>query len=216
MVLNIGITCCNKNLKKTIFNNGILQNSITLYRLLIKLKYKPFWILNGNDKFEKYFNDEKSLLINDINNTNCDLIILFGTEINKIFDIPTIYYHCGNRYYTDLNNLKYDLYKYNDVKYIRIDNIFYVPQHINLKEYFMTYGKCEKSNCVPHIYEPFFKKIEDTSYRNKKLDIYICEPNLHIIKNSIIPMCIINKFLENKKIIRSIFVKNKLINLITK
>ncbi len=189
------------NLNKSIFSNGLRQNAYFIYTALKELGYKPFWIINDKIINFKPFIDEKYTLLNEVTCDNCDLIIIIGSNIRKIkYDIPIIAINLGHLYeelfsksYLEKNNIKLLQFTENKIK-----KTYTSPHYNHYSGLISEFNKTTDTEIFPYIWEPLFIKYNNyTNNKNTPLNIYICEPNINVTKNCIIPLMIINRLLKN-------------------
>lgn len=214
----IGITLGINSEYESVWVNGIKQNAIFLANCLNQIKGYEVWILDTSNKIEdltKVNWDSKKFPVkryNDVVN-QVDILITLGTSFPKqnMDDFKAIRktnrvikYMCGNNYVVDMERSIFtngkDMVSTWD---LGCDQVWYVPQQgYQNHHYYETIFRAPAMP-VPFIWDPMFleldKEIRIKSNKNlpdykphsqNKKRISVFEPNLNVVKFSMIPILI--------------------------
>ena len=210
-------------------------------------KINVTWIVSGDNyvenNMEKKDNLSKNVLKwNDFlsKSNQFDIILEIGQclsnynilqmkKINPHIKLVLIQY--GNTFILDIEQILFNKeYKYTHCNNSgHKDQVWYSPHHKNNKEYLKSIFNCEALVC-PYIWEPYnIKKpflLKD--YNESKMNIYIMEPNINIVKTSLIPICIVDRLwkknpncfnkcyvITNEKIQDTNYFKNNILKQLT-
>lgn len=195
----IGITLSFPIDMECFFTNGIRQNAVFFYDLLLNIgKYDLYFISDKkSEKVEKYFieNNYKYIYLDSISSVDLNIIISFTftlpisyLSLIKEKGIKNIFYNCGNFYISDSESCLFGNNKDNFVIYDRFkffDECWNIPQMENTNHYYLkTLLRCDKVIEVPYIWSPKLIDKKENMYikRKEKKSIAIFEPNLSIMK----------------------------------
>jgi len=220
--MKIGITLGLKDNKESIWTNGIKQNVLILVNLLKKSsKNYDVYILNTIDvdwsekpdylKDINVFNFKEKFM-------EMDLLIVMGAQVHdedlKKFkenkNKKVVYYKCGNNYILHVEETlfkKQEQYVHYGTHY---DEVWYIPQqHENNQGYYRTLYRTNTvvvpflwsnkylSSSIDEIEIGFkngnFKKDSKHVPHKEKKRIGVMEPNLNVIKYSLIPTMIVEE-----------------------
>tara|TARA_B000000475_G_scaffold166871_1_gene134317 strand:- start:1475 stop:2491 length:1017 start_codon:yes stop_codon:yes gene_type:complete len=177
----------------TNFDNGYNQNVVFFCRF-----------------FTKYFSEEHTIISCDRDNwdkniTNIDLIIQLTPFSKKLSEqvkkkypkCKNVFIEYGNKYYMSLEALLPTNYKstHSSIVY-NIDYVWICPDCEPTKYFYQSLFNASVS-IAPFIWKPdnltinpFIQKDYDKCH---KKDIYIIEPNINVLKQSLIPILIVNE-----------------------
>ncbi len=138
-----------------IFSNGIRQNVIFLYDLLVNIGYDVYLIIdnadidkcgetnfwNKGENKAKY----KYVAIGQLIHSNFHIVMQVGRELEMHIleflqdcGVKTVYYCCGNKYFIEAEQCLFrrqdnaDAYfQYNNSTYFHFSQVWLIPQHIN-------------------------------------------------------------------------------------
>lgn len=206
----IGVTFSCPDNAMGMFSNGIRQNALFFNELLVNIGYDvELIILEKNISLIKTLygiNSDKYKFstLNNIINSNYDLIIQFGMEIpeNVLIELKNkgtklVSYHCGNDYIYDTENALHGS-ENKEVQYSKLqpsifNQIWSIPQMTNSNKYY--WQTLYKSECieVPFIWSPLANEnyekdciiagLGDLKYKSKdKNNVAIFEPNMNVFK----------------------------------
>lgn len=217
-MIRIGITSLINN---SLFANGVNQNAIYLSRVLKEGGFVVD-IICGNEKtfneISEYEKEVNILNLGDSYSVKYDLIIQVGLTVSlnmsskwkqKNENVKFVGYECGNHYLINTERMLFDYTRTNSTLGARfqhdqtMDQIWSIPQMENTNYFFYKfYTGQDKVTVVPFIWEPFV--IEET-FRIREKSVYkprpikkcgVLEPNLSVMKNSILPAIILEKSQE--------------------
>lgn len=240
--IKIGITLGLKEPKESIWTNGIKQNVLMLYHLLKNSKKNyDIYILNIFDvDFSvkpNYLSDVKIDFYKNII-MDMDLVICMGGQIEdsilKEFrenkDKRVISYKCGNNYVLTMEEILFKEDTPSHYIETEIDEVWLIPQQEETNIGFYTTSHRADSIVVPFVWHPKFldgvKKSIDTSFESgtykkdsnyvvgkKKKNIGIMEPNLNIVKFSLIPSMVVEESYRTdigKEHINTLYITNSI------
>jgi mannosyltransferase OCH1-like enzyme len=234
----IGITFTVPNVAMDIFTNGIKQNVLYVYDLLKNIGYDVYFFVTDKDyeivKNANFWNipgKYKYIKMNDMCTQPMHLVIQMGFQLSgkEIFffkecGAKTVFYVCGNKYIIDGESCLYrpqDNYdfQYNEMRSIRFDEIWLIPQHTNsCTHYFKTLFRA-KTIEVPFIWSPFVmenyekelgKPIQYVN-RGVQKSIATFEPNLSLMKWSLPALLVCenaHRTLRDNSLIKYIYATN--------
>ena len=219
--LKIGITLGLKSNSESIWTNGIKQNVLMLVHLL-KNSNKKYEVSILNTFDIDFTNKPNYLKDVDIHFfyekfMEMDLIISMGAQVlnedlkkfRESGDKKVVSYKCGNNYVTIMEQILFN--ENNEPLFVEseIDELWYIPQQDEVNKGF--YKTLHRTNTVivPFVWHPKFLKrdkddIDESFKRVDKKDsnyvvgktkktIGIMEPNLNIVKFSLIPSMIVEE-----------------------
>ena len=195
----IGITLTLPSGEGCLFNNGLRQNALFFYKLLLNIgKYDVYFIIDKNSsEGEKYLDKMNYRYIKQesIIDSCFNIVITFGyflpTNICvwlKEKGIKQIFYNCGNFFIMDSESCLFSNEEAFYSMYTRFqyfDECWNIPQMENTNHYYLkTLLRCDKVIEVPFIWSPELIDNETNKYikRSESKSIAIFEPNLSIMK----------------------------------
>lgn len=238
--LKIGITLGLESNKESIWTNGVKQNVLMLTHLLKNSKNNyEVCILNIFDvdfsTKPDYLEDVNIYNFKD-KFMEMDLIISMGAQVSdedlKKFrssgDKKVVSYKCGNNYVTTMEQILFNQNNEPLFTEMEIDELWYVPQQDESNRGYYTTLHRTKAIVVPFIWHPKFidqsvesieKSFKDGSYKKDskyvvgktKKTIGIMEPNLNVVKFSLIPTMLVEESYRTdigKKHIESLYITN--------
>ena len=195
----IGITLSFPKDESGLFVNGIKQNALFFYKLLINIdKYDIYFIVDKKSiECETYLHEMKYKYIHYdyVQTENFNIIFSFGFWLSttsylvlKQIGTKNIFYNCGNLYISDSENCLFskkdeDFPIYNRFRYF--DECWNIPQMENTNHFYLkTLLRCDKIIEVPFIWSPELIDNEKNKYvkRSEPKSIAIFEPNISIMK----------------------------------
>ena len=229
--LNIGVTLAIWEQNFSIWSTGIRQNAIFLVDTLMNIdKYNVYIVNNGPVKIDDKLvvdwdtSKYKTVMMDDIKE-DLDLLIVLGSDIKhednvylKSKGCKIVLNNCGSQYVFDLENI----IKGEGKGYINLgmyDEIWTLPHHANTTYYYLEVLGRKKTRVAPFVWSPMFiDKIakglpNNAKYQpSDKLKRVSCfEPNINIIKYSMIPILITEKVYRNRpELIKHLYVTNSL------
>lgn len=213
--MNIGITITQEKPDDSIWTNGIKLNALILAKLLLSSnKNHNVYLINCTSNTESTAWDTSKYKMISLEEAKklVDLIIILGTALPDSYikefkeldeNRKVVAYKCGNHYILEMEKA---IFKENDpvsnpIWSQLIDEVWIIPQqeYHNL-HYFHTFFK-KPVRVVPFVWDPEhvqrvsdemvlsnkFKPVEYHNYDSKKR-ISVFEPNINIIKYSMIPI----------------------------
>ena len=195
----IGITLTFPSGEGCLFNNGLRQNALFFYKLLLNIgKYDVYFIVDKNSsEGEKYLDKMNYRYIKQesIIDSCFNIVITFGFCLPsnicvslKEKGIKQIFYNCGNFFICDSETCLfareesfYSMY----TRFQYFDECWNIPQMENTNHYYLkTLLRCNKVIEVPFIWSPELIDNETNKYikRSECKSIAIFEPNLSIMK----------------------------------
>jgi hypothetical protein len=195
----IGITLNFPKENAYLFCNGIKQNALFFYKLLVNIgKYDVYFIVDkkslenarGLQEMNcQYISSEN--IIGKVFNIVFSFDFLLSSEINTLLKengTKHIFYNCGNLYIVDSENCLYE--KKNDSynmyqRYNYYDECWNIPQMTNTNHFYLkTLLRCNIVKEVPFIWSPELIDYERNKYKKRSeiKSIAIFEPNMSIMK----------------------------------
>jgi hypothetical protein len=225
--MNIGIIITLSKEDETIFSNGIKLNALNLAKTLMEIPGYDVFIMDGNETvkdltkvswdYEKYKTVKYSKMKNEM-----DLIIMLGAALSDkdILNLKThnpklkvIKYQCGNNYVIDMERVLFGIDDNSGALWsYEHDETWLIPQqeYHNREYYEVTYRQnSEQVKVVPFIWDPeqlnrylgLTPNSELVYYKPKnnpsEKKIMVMEPNMNVVKYSMIPMLIGEKVLRD-------------------
>ncbi len=220
----IGITLGLQAENESIWVNGIKQNAIFLANALKQIGKHEVYILDTGNKLTDYTKvpwDHTKFPVKSYWECwkDIDILISLGTSFPKDHmdqfkayspNKRVIKYMCGNNYVIDMERALF-----NDSKELvstwdlGADEVWYVPQQGYQNHYYYQSIFRTTATPVPFVWDPMFLQ-EDFKLRvdlNKNLPIYtpskdkkkisVFEPNLNVVKFSMIPILIVEESFRN-------------------
>jgi len=235
----IGLTFTVPAVAMDIFTNGIKQNVLYVYDLLKNIGYDVYFFVTDKEyeivKTPNFWNvpgKYKYIKMSDICTTQpMHVIIQIGFQLSgkEIFffkqcGAKTVFYVCGNKYFIDGEACLYkpeDNYdfQYNEMRSIRFDEIWLIPQHTNsCTHYFKTLFRA-KTIEVPFIWSPYIMENYEKELgkpikyvnRGAQKSIATFEPNLSLMKWSLPPLLVCenaHRTLTDNSLIKFIYATN--------
>jgi len=195
----IGITLSFPKNQGSFFCNGIKQNALFFYKLLINIgKYDVYFIVDRKTVEEETCLAEMNyeyIHFEDIIAAKLNIIFSFDFTLPqnmclllKEMNIKHIFYNCGNLYILDSEVCLYENGEDKFSMYTRynyFDECWNIPQMKNTNHYYLkTLLRCNVVKEVPFIWSP--ELIDNNKYKYQKRSgsksIAIFEPNISIMK----------------------------------
>jgi len=195
----IGITLSFPKTKGDLFCNGIKQNAIFFYNLLVNIgKYDIYFIVDKNsvegESCLKEF-DYKYIQYENITEAGFNIMISFdfllplkNCLLLKNSETKHIFYNCGNLFIMDSESCLFET-KITDfsmyTRYNYFDEIWNIPQMTNTNHFYLkTLLRCNTVKEVPFIWSPELIDKEENKYKKRSgtKSIAIFEPNISIMK----------------------------------
>ncbi len=216
--MKIGITI---NVDHGLWGSGINQNAMYLAGVLEKSGNSVDLIHGKKEDFDyEKIGNFNYVYITDSFMVKYDVVIKLGLAIEqKWFDLWKIHnkklklvnYECGNSLFIDTETILFKKEKYDPsarkIKKATPDQIWSIPQMEEMCiDYYRYRNECDNATVVPFCWEPialdwYSKKTGIKTYTKRKLNrIGVCEPNLSLMKNSIYPTIIIDRFFKDYNI----------------
>jgi uncharacterized protein DUF2827 len=229
--LNIGVTVSLKE-DFSVWSNGIIQNSVYLYKTLVNSNNNYNVSLcncTGEEIPENIpWSDGINLVrLKDVMN-DLDLLIQIGaqvqdTDINFIKKNggKIVFYQCGSNY---VLNMEDTIFKDQDNSSISVnhytrlsDEIWMIPQNEEVNYHYFKAMHKTHTVVVPFLWDPIFLDLERKTLPNgaiyeaksgpKRLAVF--EPNMNIVKFFMYPLLIADRLdSENPELIKRIFLTN--------
>ena len=203
----IGITITFTSDEGCLFNNGLRQNALFFYKLLLNIgKYDVYFIIDKNSSEGTKYLDKmnyKYIKLESIIDACFNIVFAFGfflpTNICVLLKergIKQIFYNCGNFFISDSESCLFSKEEsfysmYNRTQFF--DECWNIPQMENTNHFYLkTLLRCDKVIEVPFIWSPELIDIETNKYvrRSESKSIAIFEPNLSIMKWCFPPLLI--------------------------
>lgn len=195
----IGITLTFPSDEGCLFNNGLRQNALFFYKLLLNIgKYDIFFIVDKNSSEGAKYLDKmnyKYIKQESIIDACFNIVFTFGfflptnmCVLLKERGIKQIFYNCGNFFIMDSESCLFSKEEqfysmYNRCQYF--DECWNIPQMENTNHFYLkTLLRCDKLIEVPFIWSPELIDYEKNKYvkRSESKSIAIFEPNISIMK----------------------------------
>jgi len=215
----IGITV---KINNSLFANGVNQNALYLARVLKKGGYIVDLICGDQktiDDVSEYEKEINTFSLEKSYNIRYNLIIQVGLTVSKKMfsnwkqknkDLKFVTYECGNHYLINTERMLFDYKRENNTLKDRFDydqiphQVWSIPQMENTNYFFYKfYTGQEKVTVVPFIWDPFviersFEIREKSTYTPRPIEkCGVLEPNMSVMKNSILPTIILDKSQKN-------------------
>jgi hypothetical protein len=195
----IGITLSFPKEKADLFCNGIKQNALFFFILLVNIgKYDVYFIVDKKSIENETFLHEmkyKYIQYDYIQETGFNIVFSFDfllpSKINTLLKetgTKHIFYNCGNLYIMDSENCLFENKDGNYAMYTRynyFDECWNIPQMTNTNHFYLkTLLRCNTVKEVPFIWSPELIDYEKNKYkkRSERKSIAIFEPNISIMK----------------------------------
>jgi hypothetical protein len=227
----IALTINEISLNESIYANGAGQNAVFLFNTLSKIpEFDVFFISEENsepisDRWERYGIPADRVRQANSYTGGIDVLIEVLVQISISFATRVsanggalVKYEMGNKYVFNIEAMiKGKLFTSNSAG-IFFDAIWTTPQHVKTCKSFLKYDyNCNNFIVMPHIwsslfvdayFEPKHKTFKRyTPGRDKRISVF--EPNMNIVKMSIIPMIILhNAYPRAKDRIKEIYITN--------
>ena len=197
----VGITIHNRdNVSEEtgIFNNGINQNILFLYRLLEKEGYETYFLSNKiveNSKYQ-YMNIYTQTELNSLDYFICAGLSASSkmiTEMKKN-NVETIKLHLGNACFSHIDHILHNTKQIFDIETCKLyDKVWISPHFAYSIDYYKYIHQTEHVEISPYIWEPTFLQEFTGTFDRNKISIGIFESNINLNKSSFIPMIIADK-----------------------
>lgn len=174
------------NKEVDMFSNGIKQNAVFFYELLVNIGYDVYMIVTDGDKYEtaqktNFWNycNIKYLKNSEVLTAGFNIVVQFGYQLYgdvmehlQICGARTVFYNCGNKYLIESEACLFKpdetvTYQYNeDYNIHHFDEIWLIPQMTNTCLHYMK--TLYRSNVieVPFIWSPaIIENYEDVYFK---------------------------------------------------
>jgi hypothetical protein len=229
-MIGVGILISNNNnIIESLFSNGLIQNCLNLYDLINSIEgYNPFFVSMASDEdFNSTKKDLKKLnydiikaSLANLKNKNTKIILEAGSFSDVLFrltkakmpEVKFVSVEYGNPLFF---NIEYSVFKkdklFSSPK--DRDQVWYSPHFDYSHDFISELSRCGSAKPCPFIWSEKFLlhninkyNIDTRRFLNQSLNnISILEPNLNLVKTSVVPLLIANKlFKENKNFINSV------------
>lgn len=221
MSLKIGITA---DLRVSLFSNGINQNALYLAMMYTDMGNDVTVIgptkTEGSQIIKELQTLGIELNIKPISETldqHYDLIITVGLMIEQYHydkyiainpNFKFVSYKCGNELLTDMESILYGIHEKRTEMFSKLpasptpDAIWSIPQMENTNlHYYMFQLGTDNATVVPFIWDPIiienYSKVNNFPEWNgfKSTKVGIMEPNISIMKNLLVPVMIMDRFI---------------------
>lgn len=212
--------------KFSLWSNGIVQNTIFFTQLVNHIPgFKAYlgYVDEVDVKDQSCFADLPDTLNltphSKLNNYEYDVIVQMGYGIphdqllrykEKYPKVKIVSYICGCPFIMDGEHIIYnkdekDVKFYNSRKIMNhFDQIWIIPQNENTSlEYAKEFFSCEKGTVVPFVWDPCVstkylqrQNLEEYQLFRPIEKVAIMEPNLSLIKNSLIPILLCENYVQ--------------------
>lgn len=216
--MKIGITIKHEKPGDSIWSNGIKLNALILAKMLLNSpEGHDVYLINvvDNKESNQWDSQKYKMILLDEAKEILDVIIILGAALHDDYinhfkslnkDRRVIYYKCGNHYILDTEKVIFKENSENNkpIWTRSIDEVWIIPQqeYHNL-HYFYTFFR-KPVRVVPFVWDPEhvqkrademastgkFKPVEYKPSDSKKR-VSVFEPNINIIKYSMIPIHIV-------------------------
>jgi hypothetical protein len=201
-----------QDLHQSLKGSGHIQNAFFLYKVLLKAGFDPFFVYLSNE-----LNWPQDGFLGAYNFINFDTLIEKGVQVDLVLEVVValepekrqrlrqkfgakiVQVRMGNSYFMDIEKvLFFDDLSVETPFYRGVDHIWVLPHHQKSAQYVETLNGCG-SSVMPFLWEPWFVTLEYPAELENQfpLNIYVMEPNLNSIKNSLIPLCIISRLFQD-------------------
>lgn len=236
--LNIGVTLfVPRDGSPSIWSNGAVQNILFLYFMLLNSPdVGEVWLINAGDG-ERL---SSGLMLDDLNLPlprlsevvhRLDVLIEAGAQISAQEAAQVserggvvVAYRCGNDYVMDVERLCFKKPSGSIFNGTRFDEVWTHAQHENTCRSYWEIGMRAPVRVMPHIWSPFFLDraiaelgaVEPTvtfgyQPRPGPKRVAIFEPNMNVVKNSILPMLVCEAaHRADPSALREVYVTNAL------
>mgnify|MGYP003973135365 CR=1 FL=1 len=228
-MIRVGISVGKVYLTSNIFENGAGQNAIFLYKILmLSESISPCFVIDGPVPESDWvrFGVNRGDIIS-LENFDGDVLLEVCAQLKKeptdrlrARGVKIVKYEMGNKYVFNLEAMLVDRKYMSNRDNIIFDEIWTTPQHVNTCKSFLKYDyNCEDFYVMPHIWSSEFvdyyfnknniskKDIGYSSSKKKRISVF--EPNINIVKTSIIPMIIIhNAYKDSNDKISEVYITN--------
>ncbi len=217
---------CQSLTPQLIFNNGLNQNIIILYRLFALIGYKPYLLVNGPMdcmKLPGAFHDLRWITIDKYIQAPFNVKVLLEIGMNMGKKVRALFHMMGARviklYLGNSLNIDTEMSLFSDKTDIvihskdDIDLVLTSPHYASQLDYLRVInGVSEKAAAIaPYVWDPMIiNSYEEVSHLDRKVkDILIIEPNISFQKSCVIPLLICEKYyLENPGFAGKVYVFN--------
>ena len=228
MKKSIGITILIQKENDGVWNNGIVQNAIYLYKVLENTNNYDAYLVNTNnsinitDKLGWNINEIKTVQLKDIKFDLDVLFVLGGSlsykHVNSLQKrgCKVIFYNCGNNYVISMENILFDI-RSGRRDFPMYDEVWEIPQMEKQNTFYNEMLSRTKVKTIPFIWDPMF--IDSQSRQLPNLGVYnptnepkrfsIFEPNLNVYKYCLYPILIVEMlYRERPELVKKLWVTN--------
>jgi len=233
--IDVAISVSSKTLDAPIFSSGLVQNTITLFRMISLFKnVNVFFIVaekNVNRACWLQWGINKSDIkhINDV--SNIDLLIEAAVSFPDQVLLPLkkkgaklVKYVMGNSYIFSIQKMLFDLKSgvpRTNTRKVQFDEIWTLPHHYKTCKSFLEIEYKAEVKALPYIWDEVYidsfnsqviteldKSAAYTPTNSGKKRVSIFEPNFDVVKTSLMPMIIAEKAHHKSRLIEKVFVTN--------
>lgn len=187
--------------------NGISQNALFLYDVLKNSGHQPV-LLYFDKKYEPPLEiagyPYDFLLCQSAldNKANIQVLLELGVALSReqrqqlrnLYATKVVVMRLGNSYWMDLENILFKPDEVTDGPVVAGADQVWISPHFELtQQYHEALNQCPAQIC-PFLWDPKFISSETVDFPTGPLrDIYVMEPNINVVKNALIPLCIISE-----------------------
>ena len=228
--MKIGITI-NIGSNNSIWSNGVNQNAVFLALIFKKIGYDVNLIYANSSKktedvLKKYNINLKLITLKNSFDIKYDVIIQLGLTIEEEMynkwkssnnNLKTVAYECGNHWFIESEKIIFGAHDGNNEDNLtngKFNQVWSIPQmEKTCLDLYAFLRKTDNATVVPFIWDPIFIEthsiLEDYNleYGSRKIKkIGVMEPNISIMKNSIYPIVILDKYYRKYKQLEKIYL----------
>lgn len=192
-------------LSQILFGNGLSQNIKFFYDLLVLMGHKPYFLVDYKEADSIRFNKKNyhCYTLNEVISKSkpTDIAFEIGVSISqsqrsllrKHLGTKIISVRYGHSMFMDMEQICHKETMSPGLYVNKPDRVWISPHLKNSSSYLETIYDAPVHSC-PYIWEPDFvsNRFCKNDY-NKNPDIYVMEPNISLLKNSLIPLAIIEQ-----------------------
>lgn len=217
-----------QNENEDVWNNGIIQNAIYLYKVLEATNNYNVYIVNTNhqinitSKLGWNINEIKTIQFRDIK-FDLDIIFVLGGSVSLKYTnslqargTKVIYYNCGNSYVISMENVLFDV-RVQRKEFPIYDEIWMIPQMEKQNKFYNKILHRTKVRTIPFIWDPMFVENQSStlptkskyqpSDDSKRFSIF--EPNINVYKYCLYPLLMIEMLYHQKpEKVKKVWVTN--------
>lgn len=192
---------------QTLLVNGISQNAVFLYDVLKNCGHQPYF-MHFNSVYQpptEVAGQPYDFLLYESVLTDCvnvDVLLELGVALSQeqrlklrdMFATKVVVMRLGNSYWMDLENILFKPNEVTDGPVVSGADQVWISPHFELtKQYHEALNQCSAQIC-PFLWDSTFISQETINFPKGPLrDIYVMEPNINVVKNALIPLCVISE-----------------------